>query len=66
MDGLATLERLLAEHPVPVVMCSGLTESGADATIKALELGAFDFVSKPLDLAGLRKLVAAAIKAVRP
>jgi two-component system chemotaxis response regulator CheB len=47
LDGLATLERLMVEHPLPVVMCSSLTRAGADATMRALELGAVDFVAKP-------------------
>ncbi|QDX94979.1 Chemotaxis response regulator protein-glutamate methylesterase CheB [Brevibacillus laterosporus] len=47
LDGLATLERLMAEQPLPVVMLSSLTKEGADATLKALELGAFDFIGKP-------------------
>lgn len=47
LDGLATLERLMATHPTRVVMLSALTVEGADATIRALELGAVDFVAKP-------------------
>lgn len=47
LDGLATLERLMAEQPIPVVMVSSLTSEGATATIRALELGAVDFIEKP-------------------
>lgn len=47
LDGLATLERLMRQHPVPVVMLSAHTTEGAQATIKALSLGAVDFVAKP-------------------
>lgn len=47
MNGLEALESLMRDHPVPVVMLSSLTREGADATIRALELGAFDFVTKP-------------------
>ena len=47
LDGLGALERLMAQQPVPVVMCSSLTEAGAAATLRALELGAVDFVQKP-------------------
>ncbi|MDX1756109.1 MAG: chemotaxis response regulator protein-glutamate methylesterase [Marinobacter sp.] len=47
MDGLSFLARLMKARPTPVVMVSTLTESGADATLKALELGAVDFVTKP-------------------
>jgi two-component system chemotaxis response regulator CheB len=47
MDGLDFLARLMRLRPMPVVMVSTLTERGADATLKALELGAVDFVAKP-------------------
>ena len=47
MDGLEFLQRLMRLRPMPVVMVSTLTERGADVTLKALELGAVDFVSKP-------------------
>ncbi|MCK9910641.1 response regulator, partial [Microbacteriaceae bacterium K1510] len=47
MNGLEALEQLMRHHPIPVVMLSSLTKEGADATIRALELGAFDFVTKP-------------------
>jgi two-component system chemotaxis response regulator CheB len=48
MDGLSFLEKIMTLRPMPVVMASSLTQKGADATIRALELGAFDYVSKPL------------------
>lgn len=47
MDGLQFLRNLMRLHPMPVVMCSSLTERGADVTLAALELGAIDFVTKP-------------------
>jgi two-component system chemotaxis response regulator CheB len=47
MDGLEFLEKLMRLRPIPVVMVSSLTGAGADATLRALELGAIDFVSKP-------------------
>ena len=47
MDGLAFLERLMQLRPMPVVMISSLTRKNADATLRALELGAVDFVEKP-------------------
>lgn len=47
MDGLAFLERLMHLHPMPVLMVSSLTEQGCATTLRALELGAIDFVSKP-------------------
>ena len=46
MDGLTALEHLMKEHRVPVVMISSLTKDGTDATIKALSLGAVDFIEK--------------------
>ncbi|HTN77457.1 MAG TPA: chemotaxis-specific protein-glutamate methyltransferase CheB, partial [Pirellulaceae bacterium] len=47
MDGLTFLERLMRMHPMPVVMVSSLTEKGCQTTMRALELGAIDFVTKP-------------------
>ena len=47
MDGLQFLRNLMRLRPMPVVMCSSLTERGADVTLTALELGAVDFVTKP-------------------
>ncbi len=47
MDGIDFLERLMRLRPTPTIMISSLTESGADITFKALELGAVDFISKP-------------------
>jgi len=47
MDGLDFLSKLMRLRPMPVVMVSTLTERGAEVTLKALELGAVDFVSKP-------------------
>jgi two-component system chemotaxis response regulator CheB len=47
MDGLDFLERLMRLRPMPVVMVSTLTERGSEITLRALELGAVDFVTKP-------------------
>ena len=47
MDGITFLERLMRVRPTPVVMVSSLTERGSELTLRALELGAFDFVTKP-------------------
>jgi two-component system, chemotaxis family, protein-glutamate methylesterase/glutaminase len=47
MDGLTFLEKLMRVHPLPVLMVSSLTDRGCDTTIRALELGAVDFVTKP-------------------
>ncbi|WP_414499471.1 protein-glutamate methylesterase/protein-glutamine glutaminase [Zymobacter sp. IVIA_12111.31 C1] len=47
MDGLDFLERLMRLRPMPVVMVSSLTQRGSEITLKALELGAVDFLPKP-------------------
>jgi two-component system chemotaxis response regulator CheB len=47
MDGIDFLSRLMRLRPMPVVMVSTLTERGAEVTMRALELGAVDFVAKP-------------------
>jgi two-component system chemotaxis response regulator CheB len=47
MDGLTFLEKLMRGRPMPVVMISSLTEQGSEATFRAMELGAVDFVAKP-------------------
>ena len=47
MDGLEFLEKLMRLHPLPVLMISTHTEKGSAATLRALELGAVDFIAKP-------------------
>lgn len=47
MDGLEFLGRLMRLRPMPVVMVSSLTERGSEVTLRALELGAVDFIAKP-------------------
>lgn len=47
MDGLEFLSRLMRLRPMPVVMVSSFTAKGSEVTLKALELGAFDYISKP-------------------
>ena len=68
MDGLAALPTLVTELGIPVVMLSSLTQAGADVTIRALSLGAVDFVPKPsgaisLDIATVRDDLVRKIKA---
>ena len=67
MDGLEFLARLMRLRPMPVVMISTLTERGADVTMRALELGAVDFVSKPrIGLAdGIKELANQIVDKVR-
>ncbi|WP_310387866.1 chemotaxis response regulator protein-glutamate methylesterase [Roseateles sp.] len=47
MDGITFLKRVMSEHPLPVVMCSTLTEAGCETTMQALAAGAVGFVTKP-------------------
>ena len=47
MDGLSFLEKVMTLRPMPVIMISSLTQRGADASVRALELGAFDCIGKP-------------------
>ena len=47
MGGLEFLERLMRLRPMPVVMVSAFTQAGSETTLKALELGAVDFIGKP-------------------
>lgn len=48
LTGLEVLERVMKQHPLPIVMVSTKTREGAETTLKALELGAVDYVAKPL------------------
>ena len=56
LDGLAAVKRIMSTSPVPVIMLSSLTLEGADTTIRALEAGAVDFVTKPTIGSGVEKL----------
>jgi len=47
MDGLTFLHKIMTQHPIPVVICSSLAESGTDTALKALEYGAVDIITKP-------------------
>lgn len=47
MDGITFLKKIMAEHPTPVVICSTLTEKGAETTMNALAAGAVSIVTKP-------------------
>ncbi|MDR3449169.1 MAG: chemotaxis response regulator protein-glutamate methylesterase [Alphaproteobacteria bacterium] len=48
MDGLSFLEKIMTLRPMPVIMVSSLTQKGTEATLHALELGAFDYIAKPV------------------
>jgi two-component system chemotaxis response regulator CheB len=47
MDGLTFLQKIMSQHPIPVVICSSLSEAGAQSTLRALEYGAVDIITKP-------------------
>src|ERR1700758_3727183 len=47
MDGLTFLQKIMSQHPIPVIICSSLAEEGAATTLKALEYGAVDIITKP-------------------
>jgi two-component system, chemotaxis family, protein-glutamate methylesterase/glutaminase len=47
MDGITFLRKLMAQRPIPVVMCSSLTEQGSETLMQALEAGAVDVILKP-------------------
>jgi two-component system chemotaxis response regulator CheB len=47
MDGITFVQRMMEQHPIPVVICSSLAEAGSDVAMQALEAGAVDIISKP-------------------
>lgn len=47
MDGLTFLQKIMSQHPIPVVICSTLTTKGAEATLKAVQYGAVEVINKP-------------------
>ena len=47
MDGLTFLQKLMAQHPIPVVICSSLADDGSESALRALEQGAVDIICKP-------------------
>jgi len=48
MDGLTFLRKIMAQHPIPIIIVSSLTEKGTETSIKALEYGAVEILSKPI------------------
>ena len=67
LDGLSALERIMKECPTPVVMLSSLTGKGGDMTLKALDLGAVDFIDKAvaggaMDISSLARELAVKIR----
>lgn len=47
MDGLTFLQKIMSQHPIPVVICSSLTANGSETAIKAMEYGAIELITKP-------------------
>jgi two-component system chemotaxis response regulator CheB len=47
IDGITFLKKIMAEHPTPVVICSSLTDKGAETTLQALAAGAVEIITKP-------------------
>ncbi|MBF0369321.1 MAG: chemotaxis response regulator protein-glutamate methylesterase [Magnetococcales bacterium] len=47
MDGITFLQKIMKQHPIPVVMCSTLTEAGSETALKAMEAGAVEIITKP-------------------
>ncbi|HEY6009904.1 MAG TPA: chemotaxis response regulator protein-glutamate methylesterase [Nitrospirota bacterium] len=69
MNGITALELIMREHATPVIMLSSLTQEGAEVTLKALELGAVDFIDKtraesPMDITLLANELIAKVRAV--
>jgi two-component system chemotaxis response regulator CheB len=68
LGGLETLERLMAEQPLPVLLMSTLTQEGAEVTLRGLELGAMDFVDKssvqPMSMLSLAEELVGKIRAL--
>src|SRR5271165_6103519 len=68
MDGLTFLQMIMAQHPIPVVICSSLATEGAQSALKALEYGAVEVIAKPRlgtkqFLQESRELICQAVKA---
>lgn len=47
MDGLTFLQKIMSQHPIPVIICSSLADNGSSSALKALEYGAVDVITKP-------------------
>ncbi len=47
MDGITFLGKIMSQHPIPVIICSTLTQEGAETTLKAMEYGAVEIIQKP-------------------
>src|SRR5215470_6596528 len=64
MDGVSFLRKIMSLRPMPVVMISTLTQAGAEITLEALEIGAVDFLAKPVnDVASVMSELAGELQA---
>lgn len=69
LDGLAVLEKIMALHPLPVIMLSSVDKQDAEITLRAMQLGAADFIAKelthaPLDITHIQESIIEKIKAI--
>ena len=64
LDGLSALQQIMKENPIPVVMLSSLTQEGAQETIRALTLGAVDFVAKPKSRSSINSIMAELVEKI--
>jgi len=65
LNGLDTLAKIMESQPTPVVMVSSLTREGTDTTVRALTLGAVDFVSKPAQTSQMSQMVVELAEKIR-
>ena len=54
MDGITFLQKIMTQHPIPVVICSSLTAKGSETALKALEYGAVEIIQKPIKIPTMR------------
>src|ERR1700692_305941 len=65
MNGIDTIKEIMRRHPLPVIVVSSHSTEGASVTLKALGLGAFDFVTKPRDSSHLAEMAAELIAKIK-
>ena len=65
MDGMETLRKIMRQYKLPVIVVSSLTTEGASSTLKALGLGAFDFVAKPQDATNMSAVAEELIEKIK-
>ncbi|HEV8487729.1 MAG TPA: chemotaxis response regulator protein-glutamate methylesterase [Blastocatellia bacterium] len=65
MDGLTALSHIVSKHAIPVIMLSSLTTRGAALTMKALEIGAVDFICKPKAIAQVGEMAGELVSKIK-